>query len=205
MNPLSTENLSNIDIAVYALYLLGGWRDRVHTEDIALKCFELAPSKFSWVKYPEYPDNHTAYLSLGDAKKQKYGALVEGGSERQKGKKHIGRWKLTPHGVEWIEISKQRIEEALGKHATIGERLDTDRKLKELRNSTGYRKFLRDGDQADISHAEFAESLVCTVNTSPEILNDRLEQLLSIAEKKKQDEIKRYVGFCQEKFVNILK
>ena len=75
MNPPSIE-LSNIDIAVYALYLLGGWRDRIHTEDIALKCFELAPSKFSWVKYPEYPDNNTAYLSLGDAKKTKYGVLV---------------------------------------------------------------------------------------------------------------------------------
>lgn len=31
MNPPSTK-ISNIDIAVYALYLLGGWRDRIHTE-----------------------------------------------------------------------------------------------------------------------------------------------------------------------------
>lgn len=52
MNPPNTENLSNIDIVVYALYVLGGWRERIHTEDIALKCFEIAPSRFSWVKYP---------------------------------------------------------------------------------------------------------------------------------------------------------
>ncbi len=70
MNPPNEESLSNIDIVVYALYALGGWRERIHTEDIALKCYEIAPSKFSWVKYPQYPDNHTAYLSLGDAKKR---------------------------------------------------------------------------------------------------------------------------------------
>ena len=43
MNPPNPDNLSNIDIVVYALYLLGGWHERVHTDDIALKCFELAP------------------------------------------------------------------------------------------------------------------------------------------------------------------
>jgi predicted HTH domain antitoxin len=205
MNPPNADNLSNIDIAVYALYLLGGWRERVHTEDIALKCFELAPSKFSWVKYPEYPDNNTAYLSLGDAKKQKYGALVKGGSERKKEMQHIGGWKLTLHGVEWIEGNKLRIEESLGKHATTGERLDIDRKLKELRNSIAYSKFLRSGESGDISHAEFAESLVCTVNTSSEILNDRLEQLSSIAKELKKDDIEKYIRFCREKFEGLLK
>ncbi len=205
MNPPNADNLSNIEVAVYALYLLGGWRERVHTEDIALKCFELAPSKFSWIKYPKYPDNHTTYLSLGDAKKPKYGALVKGESERKRESQRIGGWKLTPYGVEWIENNKARIEDALGKHIVTGDRLDTDRKLRELRISTAFRKFLKSGENADISHAEFAESLVCTVNTSLEILNDRLEQLLSIAEKTKQDEIKRYVGFCQKKFESILK
>lgn len=205
MNPPNEESLSNIDIVVYALYALGGWQERIHTEDIALKCYEIAPSKFSWVKYPRYPDNHTAYLSLGDAKKQKYGALVKGESERKRETQRIGGWKLTPHGVEWVEKNKRRIESSLGTHATLGERLETDRKLKELLKSRAYSKFHKDGANANISHAEFAESLVCTVNTSHEILNDRLEQIYSIAEKTKNDGVKRYVDFCQKQFENLLK
>jgi len=205
MNPPNTENLSNIDIVVYALYVLGGWRERIHTEDIALKCFEIAPSRFSWVKYPKYPDNHTAYLSLGDAKKQKYGALVKGESERKRESQRIGGWKLTPQGVEWVESNKRRIESSLGTHATLGERLDTDRKLRELLKSRAYSKFLKNAESADISHAEFAESLVCTVNTSSEILNDRLEQIFSIAKKTRNEDVKRYVSFCQKKFENVLR
>lgn len=210
MNPSTPENLSNIDIVVYALFLLGGWHERVHTEDIALKCFELAPSKFSWIKYPNYPDNHTAYLSLGDAKKHKYGSLVEGESERKKEKAtkgipRFGGWKLTINGVEWLETNKARIESALGKRATIGKRLDSDRKLRELIDSMGFRKFLRDGEHADISHAEFAESLVCTVNTPPETLNERLSQLFATAELLKRDDVKRYLNYCNDKFSTILK
>lgn len=210
MNPPNANSLSNVEIVVYALSLLGGWRERIHTEDIALKCYELAPSRFSWVKYPNYPDNHTAYLSLGDAKKQKYGSLVEGESERKKEKAtkgipRFGGWKLSLKGVEWIEKNKARIESALGRRATIGRRLDTDRKLKELFYSSGFRKFVQDGEHAEISHAEFAESLVCTVNTPPEILNERLDQLYSTAETLKKDEVKRYLRYCREKFSALLK
>ncbi|MFN8385664.1 MAG: hypothetical protein U0X92_04480 [Anaerolineales bacterium] len=210
MTPSNSVTLSNIDIVVYALYLLGGWHERIHTEDIALKCFELAPSRFSWIKYPNYPDNHTAYLSLGDAKKQKYGSLVEGESERKKerttkGIPRFGGWKLTLRGVEWLETNKARIEMSLGKRATIGKRLDTDRKLQDLINSMGFRKFMKDGEQADISHAVFAESLVCTVNTPPETLNERLDQLHATAEILKRDDVKRYLRFCRKKFSVILK
>ena len=204
MNPPNPDSLSNIDIVVYSLYLLGGWHERVHTEDIALKCFELAPSKFSWIKYPNYPDLSSAYDSLRTAKKQQYG-LVNGESERKKEAQRIGGWKLTPKGVEWVESNKQRVEASLGRHVPIGNRLDVDRKLKELLGSTAYRKFSSKGLEAEITHAEFAESLVCTVNTSSEIINDRLDQLYSTAEKMKKEEIKRYIVFCREKFSVILK
>ncbi len=40
----------NSELVVYALYLLGGESHPVHTEDVALKCFELFPDSFSWVK-----------------------------------------------------------------------------------------------------------------------------------------------------------
>lgn len=204
MNPSNEESLSNIDIVVYALYSLGGWGERIHTEEIALKCFEIAPSRFSWTKYPIYPDLSSAYDALRTAKKQNY-ALVKGESERKREKKRIGGWKLTPHGVEWVERNKKRIESSLGTHATLGERLEADRKLKELLKSQAYSKFLKSGSNADISHAEFAESLVCTVNTSPEILNDRLEQIYSIARKTNNDNVKKYIDFCQGKFENLLK
>jgi len=198
------DKLSDIDIVVFALYLLDGWQKRVHTEDIALKCYELAPNRFSWVKYPQYPDLRTAYFALGDAKKQKYGALVKGESERKKTIKSIGGWMLTASGIHWIKINTARIEKYLDRQTPIGARLPGDRKLKELLGSAAFKKFTGLGEQAEISHAEFAESLICTVNTGAEVLNDRLEQLYSIAEKLKREEVKNYVNFCRKKFELLL-
>lgn len=196
--------LSDKDIAVYALYVLGGWQKRIHTEDVALKCYELAPSKFSWVKYPQFPDPTPTRFALEAAKKPKYGALVKGESERKRTLGNIGGWMLTADGIKWVNANMKRIEEYLGKHRPTGERLLADRKLKALTESSGFRKFKLYGEQADLSHAEFAESLLCTVNTKAQILNDRLEQLHSIAEELKKDDIKGYVDFCRRRFASIL-
>jgi len=204
MKEQKLDKLSDIDIVIYALYLLGGWQKRVHTEDIALKCFELAPSKFSWVKYPSYPDIAPARFALEAAKKPKNGGLVKGESERKKTAKNIGGWLLTAEGIKWIKIHKPRIEKYLGKYKPLGDRLEADRKLKELLRSTAFKKFKYYGENADISHAEFAESLICTVNARAEVLNARLDQLYAIAEEIEIEEVKNYVRFCRTKFAFLL-
>lgn len=198
------DTLSGKDIAVYALYLLKGWQMRIHTEDIALKCYQLAPSKFSWVKYPKYPDIAPTRFALEAAKKPENGALVKGESERKRTTKSIGGWMLTTKGTRWIKANKLRIELYLGKHTPIGDRLSRDRRLKELFKSTAFNKFRSYGEKAEISHADFAESLVCTVNTRAEVLNDRLDLLSSIAEELERKEIKNYIDFCRKRFVLIL-
>ena len=198
------KELSNMDIAVYALHLLGGWQRRVHTEDIALQCYKLAPSKFSWVKYPQYPDATPARFALEAAKKQKQGVLVRGESERKRTKDNIGGWMLTVNGIEWTKANRKRIEDYLGEHVATGDRLLVDRKLRELTESAAFRRFRNLREQAVISHSEFALSLVCTVNTTAEVLNDRLDQLNSIAEELKTGDIKSYVDFCRKRFGSLL-
>lgn len=198
------DKLSDKDIALYALHLLTGWQKRVHTEDVALKCYELAPSKFSWVKYPQYPDPAPTRFALESAKKPRHGVLVRGESERKRSGASIGGWTLTAEGIEWIKSNKPRIEQYLGEHLPTGDRLPADRKLRGLLDSGAFKKFSTYGDEAEISRAEFAESLVCTVNTGPDVLNDRLELLDSIGEQLSKKEVKKYVSFCRTKFAPIL-
>lgn len=200
MKTSKMANLSDKDIVLYALYLLGGWQKRIHTEDIALKCYEIAPSKFSWVKYPQYPDLATVRYAL-----EKCGSLVKGESERKRTVKSIGGRMLTDKGIQWIKSNKGRIERYLGKRLPTGTRLPAERKLKELLKSEAFKKFSEQGEQAEITHAEFAESLICTVNTRPEVLSDRIDQLYSIAEKFEEEEIKHYLNFCKGKFTSLLK
>jgi len=69
---------ANRELVVYGLYVAGGATERVHTEDLALKCWELFPDSFSWTKFAQYPDKDIVRVALTDARKEKYGALVNG-------------------------------------------------------------------------------------------------------------------------------
>lgn len=60
---------------------------------MAVKCYELAPRRFSWERH-DYPDIDRAGVALRDGKKVKNGALVTGD-------KRIG-WLLTPAGIDWV-------------------------------------------------------------------------------------------------------
>jgi len=205
--PIKETKLSDVDVVLYALYLLGGWQERVHTEDIALKSYELTPTKFSWVKYPQYPDSMAVWYALGDAKKDRYGALVVGGSERKKGsgKDKFGGWRLSEKGVIWIKDNINRIELSLKGNVSPENRLLVDRRIKALMNSKAFNNYLVKGEKAIISHAEFAESLTCTVNTKPEVLYERLEQLYSSANILNQYEVKQYIDFCRNRFTKQIK
>jgi hypothetical protein len=191
---------TNQDIVVYALYLLGGWQRRVHTEDVAVKAFELAPSEFSWVKYPKYPKLSSVRYALEHAKELDRGTLVEGESEEGKG---IGGWMLTASGVQWIKANRSRIERALGEHRP-GSRLPAHRRLTALMGSSAFRKYMVERQDADITYPEFAESLVCTVNTGADVLNDRLQQLDATAEELQRQDVKDYIEHCRNKFVSQL-
>jgi len=196
------DKLGNRDVVVYALDLLGGWQKRVHTEDVALKCHELAPSKFSWVRHPEYPDLSTARYALEDAARPAHGRLVKGQSERTG--KTVGGWMLTAEGVRWLRANRARIEKSLGERLRPRDRASANRKLRELVGSEAFNKFVEYGEEAEISHAEFAESLVCTVNTRSDVLNDRLEQLDAIAKELGIEPVKDFVKFCRKKFAALL-
>ena len=88
------DRLTNWQIAALALYSLGGDTARQHQEDVAVKCYELAPRRFSWVRH-DFPDIDRAGVALRDGKKPKNGSLVTGD-------KRIG-WLLTPAGIDWAK------------------------------------------------------------------------------------------------------
>ena len=48
-----TKELTNVDIVVYTLALLGGSDRTIYSEDVAARCYDLAPSRFSW-RLPKY-------------------------------------------------------------------------------------------------------------------------------------------------------
>ncbi len=73
-----TQELSNNDIVIYAIFKLGGIEKKIHTEDIAMECFKLSPEKFSWTQskyFKKFPDKEIARVTLKNLKSKKIRVL----------------------------------------------------------------------------------------------------------------------------------
>lgn len=98
-----TESLKQTELVTLAVYLLGGDVSPIDTEDVAVKAHELAPTRFSWRKYTEQINLELVRVSLSDAKKEKYGARVDGPGERG--------WTLTSAGLDWAKRTVDSVPE----------------------------------------------------------------------------------------------
>jgi len=89
-----TKPPRQLDIAILAVHLLGGGRKSVDTEDVAVKCHDLAPGLFSWQKYRDQINLEIVRVVLSNAKKRSYGQLLSGSGREG--------WRLSPRGIDWI-------------------------------------------------------------------------------------------------------
>src|SRR5262249_45563598 len=138
--------LSNIDVVVYALFKLGGYERKIHTEEIAYEAYCLDKERFAWKlsKFRDmgFPDKERVRRGLTDAAKEKYGRLVEGRADVHiKGKETEG-WVLTLEGVMWIRRNEKRIEGTLGTTRPRTAYIDTLRFKKRMREQPLFRRFL---------------------------------------------------------------
>lgn len=91
---LTQKPLKQYEVVALAVYLLDGGRRSVDTEDIAVKCHELAPALFSWQKYKDQINLELVRVSLSDAKKLKNGGLLTGSGREG--------WRLSSKGLVWL-------------------------------------------------------------------------------------------------------
>ena len=96
--------LPNRALVVYCLYLAGGATQGVHTEDLALKGWELYPDCFSWTKFTQCPDKDIVRVALTDARKDG----VEGSANTEA---EPEGWTLAERELGWIKDSLDRFTE----------------------------------------------------------------------------------------------
>jgi len=196
--------LSNIDIALYALYKLGGDTAPIHTEDVALKCFELVPERFSWKKYPQYPETDPARVALSDATKSEYGKLA-----RRVLRKIAGRpqshWVLTSAGLEYLRERFELLGRLEKGQIILGaEHTEDTRFIGQIKRHPAFKKFLVSGTCQEVEKYEFTDLLHCSLDASHQVIRDRLERLRARVEKAGAEEVKRFLALCEEHFADML-
>lgn len=201
------QEVPNRKLVVIALSLLGGGTKRIHTEDIALKCHELFPGSFSWTKYPEYPDKDIVRVALTDARKEKYGALVDGRagqnlglSSRTKRKPESDGWMLTAKGIEWINENSGLVDGLPITGQMKEHRQQVLKQLKRIRQHTLFSHFLEDQERFNPSIGDIAELLRCRVDAEQEVWEKRFDTITRKASVAGHDDILAFVSKCRKAY-----
>jgi hypothetical protein len=201
---MKTVELSNVDVAVYILASLGGAEKTIYSEHIAAKCYEAAPARFSW-RLPEYrekrwPDKYIVKTALEDAKKDEYGALVDGAYALD-----VARdgWRLTTKGAIWFKENGERVERQLGltaQHAAVPKR-EAQRFLKQMQGQSVYQAYRKSG-LGDITRFAFTDMLNCSPDASDDVVISKFKRLRATAELVGDLEIVGFLDACKSKFLS---
>jgi len=124
--------LANHQIVVVAAYLVGAESKRVDTEDIAVRANEIAPSRFTWRKYPDQINIEAVRKRLWDACKQDKGAYIFG-SERD-------GWILTEAGVKFARANAEFYGDSK-KRVSLNERTWLTSERARLLSTDAFRKY----------------------------------------------------------------
>lgn len=201
------KELSNMDIALFALYKIGGISKKIHTEEIAWEAYHLAKERFSW-RLPKFrqmglPDKTPVRFALEQASKKENGKLVSGRSGGDVGGELEG-WSFTLKGTIWIKQNESRILESLKEKAPNVPKLVAERFIKKIRNDPFFKYFQERKTLEDVPQYMLTDLLVCAPDASKKIVKQKFEQLFSNAEIINDSEILYFLETCKEKFVDLL-
>lgn len=202
------KELSNMDVALFALYRQGGVSRKVHTEEIAYEAYQLAKERFSWrlKKFRDmgFPDKSPVRFALEQAKKESYGGLVSGKAGGGKGGKDTERWGLTPQGVIWIKENEARITESLKQKTPMLHKDEAIRFMRKIKTDSFFKFFQENKTLDGASKYMFADMLVCAPDASKEIMKQKFDQMYAMAELTNDEKILEFLKACKKKFIHLI-
>lgn len=172
MNP--RIEITNSELFLWSLFVLGGDSSFVDVEDVFLKSFELAPKRLSWRTRADLPDYKKCSKGLRDAEARRPQMLVKtrDGFCRQ----------LSVAGQEWIHANETRLAEMLETGAANQEpkRRPRVQMLTEVERSDAFQTFLS-SRVVPVEKWVVAEILRCSPDSEETLWSSRIQALRGAA------------------------
>ena len=203
----------NQDFAILAVLLCGGGEGLAHIEDVALKAFQLAPTRFKWERF-DYPSLDTVRVALRadrgpDDLVQRSGgklySLTPDGIVRAVGvgNRILGTEHREPHAL--LRAFEERLPENIEPDADAGitRNRPAQKYLRSIRNHDVFKAW---GANASVHYElwQLAELLECMPDASPKTWDSRLEFLKRQATFWQDDEMLRFAKAISTSIHNLL-
>lgn len=183
-------SIGNSDIIPFAIYQLGGVGVFIDVEEVFEFCYQLAPERFGWRKYP-YPNYKILSKALRDfeGKFPRYLIKTPDGLGRQ----------LSADGLEWLKPRISVLEKALrvpGVNPPV--RRPVQRMLNDLANSPIVQRFLA-GGSPEIRKHEVADLLLCSPDSPVSVFKERMETYRAAAKDGGRIELLNFLDYLRQK------
>lgn len=179
-----SDSTRSEDAFVWALWTAGGADHTVDVEDIFLRCFELAPTKFAWRTKADLPDYKKCAKALQTVEaKTHVGALSRHGQYHRM---------LTPAGVAWCERNSEHLERLYGVSAHVAPHAGDDRcrLVREVRASDAFTSWTTTRQLP--ATIDLADALRCSVGSNAATWAARASQLATAARAVGDADVERF-------------
>jgi hypothetical protein len=168
------DEISNWEVFIFGLALLDGASRFIDVEDAFVKCYELAPRRFSWRTREDLPDYKKCSKALRDAEARMPPLLIKTADGFKR--------RLTMEGQQWTASNRSRMA------AISGGAWRTDqpksrpqaRLLAEVERSAVFKQWAGTGSLAP-QKWRYAELLRCSPDSQTRVWKERLQLLRAAA------------------------
>ena len=178
-----SQDITNKDLVLFALYESGGAERPVHTEEVAAQVFKypLGKQLYCWEKYPEYPDKERVTRELRRLKKIKGASLVKGHVNIGAKKDRLDGWMLTPAGVDRIKEIEKQISTTIRKSTSPHSKYKEDAFRRRIAGTSCYMIYLKDPSMEEAKDHVFTDMLYCLPDAPKERVRAAYDQMLANA------------------------
>lgn len=164
-------------------------------ERVVKECFTLFPKRFSFQRYPEWPDGTRVKIEILRCRDNGW---VTGNEKNG--------FQITLLGKRAAqEVLKDLQEERVKKQRTGQIRDRGDTIIKYLKESEPFRRFQQNKEDFNISEGEFRRLLVATFETPPRVLKQNLIHCLDTCEQYREKELYEFLKECERQKSILLK
>ena len=164
-------------------------------ERVVKECFTLFPKRFSFQRYPDWPDGTRVKIEILRCRDKGW---VTGNEKKG--------FQLTSMGRRVAEEVLREVQQGPAKKLHSTQTRDRgDTVISYLRKSEPYRRYQEDKENFTVTEEEFRRLLVATFETPPKVLEQNLNYCFELCKGYGEKEFCEFLKKCREQKASLLK
>jgi len=182
----SANRVSNSELFVWALFVLGGSDRDVDVEEIYLKCFEIAPKRLGWRTRPDLPDYKKTAKALQSVEAETDFIF----------RPHQYARRLSGSGINWVRENMKKLESTYGQSNVPAPATNQYmQQIKRLKNHVAWQAFLNQQTE-EVLHL-VADALECSPASPESVWLGRFTDLDRMADVSGDLEIGQFARYAR--------